>query len=551
MLRYVDHHGATVWVETDRACTVNVQAGDAGVFSEPTWSVHGHHYALVRITGLAEATVHPYSVRLDETPVWPELGSAYPPSVIRTLGDDGTLRLSFGSCRRVAPFDAKGLKKFGADALAAMAATMCEAPHDQWPDALFMAGDQIYADEPSPELTQRLLDAHSDPPEGRAEVKGEVWDFEEYTWLYYESWSPEPVRWLLSTVPACMLLDDHDLRDDWNTSRAWREEVTQAEWWRDRVVGAFGSYWVYQHLGNLSPRQLETDEMFEMVRSEGDDERRTAALDEFAWRSDAEIGSARWSFVRDFGDDNTLIRLVAIDCRASRHLESEHRVMVDDREWQWIVEQATATPNGQPIGHLLLGSTLPFLLPRGIHHLEGFNEVTAEGAYGRPVAAFAEWSRQAVDMEHWSAFRTSFVRMVDLLRQVCRAPQPPASIVILSGDVHCSYAAEASITDTDHPGTLINQLTMSPFRNPLPLPLKLINRTFDRSGVRRTLRRVSRAVSVPDTGLEWSIGLGPWFANGLMTVVVDGRTARVEVDHAEHRGLRQYLRRSATHPLTS
>ncbi|MDO5699068.1 MAG: alkaline phosphatase D family protein [Dermatophilus congolensis] len=551
LLRYVGHNDATIWVETDRACAVTVQVGDLCRVTEPTWSVHGHHYALVQIIGLASGSVHPYSVRLDDSTVWPEAGSDYPPSVIRTLGDNGTLRLAFGSCRRVAPFDAKGLKGFGADALVAMAERMCVTGYEAWPDALFMAGDQIYADEPSPELTQRLLDTHVDPPEDRAEVAGEVWDFEEYTWLYYESWTPAPVRWLLSTVPTCMLLDDHDLRDDWNTSQAWRDEVTQTAWWRDRVVGAFGTYWVYQHLGNMSPQHLADDEMFALVRSETDDDARTAALDDFAWRSDAENGTARWSFVRDFGDDGTVIRLVAIDCRASRNLDPEHRVMVDDREWEWIVEQATATPNGQPIGHLLLGSTLPVLLARGIHHVEGFSEATAEGDFGRPAAAVAEWIRQAVDLEHWPAFRTSFDRMVELFRQVVRAPEPPASIVILSGDVHCSYTAQAHIADTAHPGTLIHQLTMSPFRNPLPLPIKVINKTFDRRGVRGALRRLSRAVDVEDTGLDWAVDEGPWFANGVMTVVVDGRKAHVEVDHAEHSRGRQFLRRTADIPLTA
>ena len=76
----------------------------------------------------------------------------------------------------------------------------------------------------------RLHAAHTPTPPGHEEVVDEVWSFEEYTWLYHETWSPPPVRWLLSTVPTCMLLDDHDLRDDWNTSLAWREEVTAQAW---------------------------------------------------------------------------------------------------------------------------------------------------------------------------------------------------------------------------------------------------------------------------------------------------------------------------------
>lgn len=585
ILRYVNRTEATVWVETDRACTVTItlgavalgsdgqgfdvqgsdaqgsdvqrsdahgagSAGAPGSVSAPTWSVHGHHYALLQVTGLEPGTVTPYAVSLDGTSVWPEPDSDYPPSVIRTLSSDATMRLSFGSCRRVAPFDEEGLDAMGADALAALATRMQEEPYDRWPDTLFMAGDQIYADEPSPETVERLRVAHADASPGRQEVREEVWNFEEYTWLYAESWSPAPVRWLLSTVPTCMLLDDHDLRDDWNTSLTWREEVTQAEWWRDRVVGAFGSYWVYQHLGNLSPEALAQDPLLAQLQSTPDEATRTAILDDFAWRADAEVGAARWSFVRDFGDEKAAIRLVAMDCRASRDLSIDHRVMVDDGEWEWIVEQATARPHGAPIVHLMLGATLPLLLPRGIHHLEGWNKAAASGTHGRLVSRAAEWVRQAVDLEHWSAFRTSFARMAELLRQVTSASEPPASVLFLSGDVHCSYTAQARLEGQPHPRTVIQQLTMSPFRNALPLPIKLVNKACENVLVRTALRGLSRTVAVPDTGLTWSLNSGPWFRNGVMTIVFDGATAVLEVDSAAHTGTRQYLERAAEQVIT-
>lgn len=554
MLRHVDRHDATLWVETDRACTVTVHVGERSV-SEPTWSVHGHHYALVQVTGLPAGAVLPYRVELDDTQVWPEATCDRPPSVVRTLGDHSRLRLAFGSCRRVAPFDEQGLKDFGADALVGLAERMRHAPHEEWPDTLLMVGDQIYADEPSPELTDRLLAAHDPVPPGREEVAGEVWDFEEYTWLYHESWTPEPVRWLLSTVPTCMLLDDHDLRDDWNTSAAWREQVTGRPWWRDRVVGAFGSYWIYQHLGNLSPAELAKDALFERLRATASEADRDQQLDEFAWRADAEVGSTRWSFVRDFDfrdgdeDDSGVVRLVAIDCRASRRLEVERRLMVDDGEWDWVVRQATGRHDTGEITHLLLASTLPVLLPRGIHHVEGWNEAVARGSHGRAAAHVGERLRQFIDLEHWAAFRTSFARLVDLLRAVVTGPTPPAGVLILAGDVHCSYVARATIADTPHPGTVIEQLTMSPFRNPLPRALRVANKVVDYRPPLALLRTLSRWVGVDDTGLDWSIDYGPHFANGVMTLVFDGREVTLEADRAAHSSGRQALRRLATLPL--
>ena len=63
---------------------------------------------------------------------------------------------------------------------------------------------------------------------------------------------------------------------------------------------------------------------------------------------------------------------------------------------------------------------------------------------------------------------------------------------------------------------------MSPFRNALPLPIKLVNKACENVLVRTVLRGLSRTVAVPDTGLTWSLNSGPWFRNGVMTVVLDG-----------------------------
>ena len=42
---------------------------------------------------------------------------------------------------------------------------------------------------------------------------------------------------LTTVVPTAMIFDDHDIRDDWNTSQSWREEMAATDWWHDRIVG--------------------------------------------------------------------------------------------------------------------------------------------------------------------------------------------------------------------------------------------------------------------------------------------------------------------------
>jgi hypothetical protein len=55
LLRYVGETEATVWVEADPPCTVEVLGHE-----EPTFTVEEHHYALVRIEGLEPASFNEY-----------------------------------------------------------------------------------------------------------------------------------------------------------------------------------------------------------------------------------------------------------------------------------------------------------------------------------------------------------------------------------------------------------------------------------------------------------------------------------------------------------
>ena len=66
ILRYVDERIATVWVQADTACEVEILGA-----RERTWCVEGLHFALVALDGLTLGADHPYDVRLDGELVWP------------------------------------------------------------------------------------------------------------------------------------------------------------------------------------------------------------------------------------------------------------------------------------------------------------------------------------------------------------------------------------------------------------------------------------------------------------------------------------------------
>jgi hypothetical protein len=536
LLRYVGETDAVVWVETDSACEVEVLGT-----RERTFCVCDHHYALVCCGGLEPGTWHEYEVLLDGERVWPR-DDGFPASAFRTYPKETPLKLVFGSCRVAAPHEPpytlrKDLDERGReiDALQTMALTMRDQPREEWPDVLLMLGDQVYADEVSP-ATLAFIETKRDTDE----LPGErVLDFEDYTQLYLESWSDPAIRWLLSTVSTAMIFDDHDVHDDWNISEAWLKEMRSHHWWNEHIKGALSSYWVYQHLGNLAPEAHKGDELLNAVKAEEDAEQ---LLEAFAYRADRETSGTRWSYCRDLGDT----RLIVIDSRAGRVLDEGKRSMLDDGEWDWFYEHATGG-----FDHLLIGTSLPWLLGRGMHYAEAWSEAVAGGAWGSLAARAAESARQTADMEHWAAFQESFARLVDLYRAVGTGErgEPPASIVTLSGDVHHAYLFEVGYPRGTEMKSNVWQAVCSPYRNPLEKTERQQIRIGMSRGFELFARSLARLAGVRDPGVGWRmVGDGPWFDNQVATLVIDGREIEMRLDKAvpvdeQHARLERVLER--------
>ncbi|MFG2792697.1 alkaline phosphatase D family protein [Streptomyces sp. NPDC048419] len=522
LLRYADGSSATVWVEASRPCTAEVRCADGARGEARTFQVAGHHYALVPVTGLTPGTTTPYEVFLDGTRVWPLPDSAFPPSVIRTSLEGGDLHVSFGSCRWAAP-DADVHDPVGPDALDTLAGRVAADPDGERPDVLLLLGDQVYADETSEE-TRRWLAARrdlSDPP------GSEVADYEEYTRLYYESWLDPEIRWLLSTVPSCMIFDDHDVIDDWNTSAAWLKDMRATPWWRERILSGLMSYWVYQHLGNLSPAELATDPLYATVRESPD---ATDQLRTFACKADADSASVRWSYRRDFGR----VRLLMVDSRAARVLKEDARSMLDPGEEAWLREQ-TLDERGS-YDHLLVGTSLPWLLPHLVHDAEAWDAALSRGERGARWARFGEKLRRKADLEHWAAFPSSFTALADLFAEAGSGPEAPASVLVLSGDVHHAYMAEPTWPDGG-PDARVLQLTCSPVHNSVPGYIRWGFR-FGWSAPARALgRRFARHGRCEKPPVKWRKKGGPWFGNQLMTLTLRGRSARLRLEQARGNGV--------------
>jgi hypothetical protein len=533
VLRHVTQRTATIWVETDGPCTVEVLGHSARTFH-----VAGHHYALVIVGGLEPGSRAEYDVRLDGQARWPDPSLGLPPSTIATLPDhrdpEASLRILYGSCRVAAPHEppwslelALDERGRGVDALRTHAMAMALRPQEEWPELVILLGDQVYADDSSPVARERIAARRKATPAPDDLPPELVYDFEEYTWLYQESWSSPWERWLLSVVPSVMIFDDHDMIDDWNISDTWVTDIRREGWWTEHVVGGLTTYWLYQHLGNLSPAEIEQQGMLAALLDADDG---AGLLRDWALRSEEFTpvpGGYRFSFARDLGR----VKLVMIDSRNGRVLSRGGRRMVDEDEWAWLAAECEAD-----VDHLLIGTSVPAFTPGGVHDLQEWNEALIEGAWGRwpreLPQRFGERVRRGLDIEDWPAFHRSFLDLVALIERVGAADRAdaPSTISVLSGDIHFSYHAQVHFPSKRAVQSRVHQLVSSPIRNVL--------RPTERFGMRLVMspaaallgRALRRSARRPRTELRWSIDHGPVWGNSIGLLTLTGRGASVAVE---------------------
>src|SRR6185295_20423575 len=83
--------------------------------------------------------------------------------------------------------------------------------------------------------------------------------------------------------------------------------------------------------------------------------------------------------------------------------------------------------------------------------------------------------RRGLDLEHWAAFGDSLRDLENLVERISSGRhgegRAPASVILLSGDVHHAYLARATFNggdgDRDRDRGAVYQAVCSPLRNPL------------------------------------------------------------------------------------
>jgi hypothetical protein len=244
-------------------------------------------------------------------------------------------------------------------------------------------------------------------------------------------------------------------------------------------------------------------------------------LVELADRADAETDGAkgvRFSFRWDLGCS----RFVMIDSRNGRILDDGRHLMLGDSEFDWVEAAVHAPgPTGGSVDHIVIGTSLPWLLPHAIGELQTVNEVAAarpgppraarrgDPAGGRP-RALARLPRvlrpvDPHDRAGGRGRRRHGQRAVRRRPPQLRGPRgPPVAPGRRRPPAHLLARAQ---------------------------PRAVVHAAGFRLGwsgaMRRWSERWARRLGAPDKPVDWEKVVGPLFGNTIATLSVSGRDAEV------------------------
>lgn len=398
-----------------------------------------------------------------------------------------TLPLQFlhGSCRKLHG-DGDDCLTVADDALALTARDLSRRP-----SALFLTGDQIYADDVSADLLPCLTELgmtitgreepipgidvpwQDIPVGGRGELVREkahftsskadqhLMSFGEYAAMYLLAWSPDhwpakipsrdlrltrdglaAVRRALANIPTYMLFDDHEITDDWNLSGKWRDDVFESPAGRRIIANGLAAYWAFQGWGN-DPERYDASFIRTLQDHLAGDPDRNAdrAADQFEkqlwlWPD--------WSYAIPVSP-----LTLAVDTRTQRQYDTLHdpgRLLSENALVR--LKELTLQNGYQPGDPLTIISPTPVF---GYEEIEIYLQDNGRALVGPYVP----------DAEAWHSNPDGWVALMSSLA----GEWAPSRVLFLSGDVHYAYSVRAMYHESEHPPLPVVQLTSSALKN--------------------------------------------------------------------------------------
>lgn len=252
------------------------------------------------------------------------------------------------------------------------------------------------------------------------------------------------VRRLLANISVYMIFDDHDVSDDWNITPSWEQQVQESPRARRVVSNALAAYWAFQGWGNnpaqFDQRFINTLSEHLLNQSYADD--KAHAFDALLWQKKVD----RWAYVAP-----TSPAIVVLDtrtCRLPGKRASSPVGLMNQPALNWLkteLEQVL-TAAGE---HVCLVSATPVF---GLQVVENLQR----------IAYVISGNAAAVDLESWNE---GFDALQATITSIANAP---ASISILSGDVHYSFMRKGKFKIDSDNHIRVFQMTSSPLHNQAP-----------------------------------------------------------------------------------
>ena len=199
--------------------------------------------------------------------------------------------------------------------------------------------------------------------------------------------------------------------------------------------------------------------------------------------------------------------------------------MIGDAEWDWV----------DPFGGRRLGSR-GARAPRCRCCCRAASTPWKPGARpcatGPGASASPAWASGCGAPRTWSTGppsarrSTEFGQLLAGLATGTHGP-PPASVTVISGDIHHSYLAQVGFPAGTRPRSAVYQAVCSPIHNLLPESFRRTQKLATSRAGALLGTALARLARVPRPQISWRITRGPWFRNMLCALEFDGRAGRI------------------------
>ncbi|TYC57541.1 alkaline phosphatase family protein [Marinobacter sp. BW6] len=268
----------------------------------------------------------------------------------------------------------------------------------------------------------------------------------------------------MANVPVYMIFDDHDVTDDWNLSALWEATAYEHPFSRRIIGNALLGYLLCQGWGNQPGNFRELIEHCQKLfeSSNGQHELDKAIQDDLI---DQLFHFRHWHYSLP-----TSPRLVVLDTRTHRWRSEIRRSHPSGlMDWESLTD----------FQHEIMGEDAVVVVSPapmfGVKLIEMIQRVFT--FFGKPLL---------VDAENWMAHRGA----ASVLLNIFGHPRTPRHFVILSGDVHYSFAYDVRLRHKQN-GPHVWQITSSGIKNEFP------------NALLEWLDRLNRWLFAPWSPLNW------------------------------------------------